>query len=297
MNRFFRGHKRRGGSYDLFSSYNSFLPGWGGALILILLFLLGSIIGGAIMGGLSVFWGQALTMKYGLLITYHITFIPALLYASVMSRLNEHRVTASSLDRKLKNFKTSLILICSCIAATIASAYIVEPIGLLLPEMPQHLKDMMDQLLNGMPFWATLLSVSVFAPLFEEWLCRGLILRGLLHKTSPALAICASAVVFAIIHGNLWQAVPAFALGLLFGYAYYKTGSLKLTILMHCANNTLAAYLSKVPQFKDAETFMDVLSPWAYWSIFGLCLLIVLSGLVILKNTPQPQENQVCQHQ
>ena len=296
MSGFFRGHKRRG-SYDLFSSYNSFLPGWGGVIVLIILFLSGSLIGSAVMKGMTVILGQTLSMKYGLLITYPITFIPVLLYASVMSRLNEHRVNADPLDWKFKNTKKSLILISSGILTTIACAYIVEPVCLLLPEMPQQLKDLMEQLLNGMPFWATLLSVSVFAPLFEEWLCRGLILRGLLHKTSPASAICASALFFAIIHGNLWQAVPAFALGLLFGYAYYKTRSLKLTILMHCANNTLAACLSKVPQFKDTETFMDILSPWAYWSIFGLCILILLSGLVILKNTPRPQDCQACRHQ
>ena len=296
MSGFFKGHRRRG-SYDLFSSYNSFLPGWSGVLILLALFLLGSAIGGVTMRGLTIMLGQTLAMKYGLLITYPITFIPALLYASVMSRLNEHRVTADPLDKNIQSAKKSAVLIFSCILTTTACAYLVEPVNLLLPEMPQQLKDLMEQLLNGMPFWATLLSVSVFAPLFEEWLCRGLILRGLLHKTSPALAICTSAFVFAIIHGNLWQAVPAFTLGLLFGYAYYKTGSLKLTILMHCANNTLAACLSKVPEFKDAETFMDVLSPWAYWSIFGLCILILLSGLVILKNTRQPQDCQVCQHQ
>ena len=295
-NGFFRGHKRRG-SYDLFSSYNSFLPGWGGAFILLILFLLGSLISIGIIDCLNLMLGQTLTMKYGMLIAYPISFFPALLYGSAMSRLNEHRVTADPLDRKFQNAKKSITLIFSCVIATIASAYIVEPISLLLPEMPKTLKDTMELLLNGMPFWATLLSVSVFAPLFEEWLCRGLILRGLLHKTSPALAVFASALFFAVIHGNLWQAIPAFALGLLFGYAYYKTRSLKLTILMHCANNTLAACLSKVPQFKDTETFMDVLSPWAYWSIFGLCILIVFSCLVILKNAPQPQDCQVCQHQ
>ena len=249
------------------------------------------------MSGMKLMLGEALAIKYGIIITYPISFIPIMLYASSMGRLNEHRVTPDPLDRKFQSVKTSLILIFSCVFATIACAYIVEPISLLLPEMPQHIKTLMEQLLNGMPFWATLVSVSLFAPLFEEWLCRGLILRGLLHKTSPVLAICISALFFAVIHGNLWQAIPAFALGLPFGYAYYKTRSLKLTILMHCANNTLAACLSKVPQFKDAETFMDVLSPWAYWSIFGLCLLTVISCLVILKSTPLPQENQVYQHQ
>ena len=296
MSSFFRGHRRRG-SYDLFSSYSHYLPGWGGLIALTGLFLLGSLIGGAIMAGLTASVGASVASKYGVLITYPVTFIPAMLYASVRSRLNENRIEAAPLDMKLSGIKTILTLVFTCIFSTIAAAYIVEPVNKLLPEMPQDIKDVMENLLKGMPLWATLISVSVFAPLFEEWLCRGIVMRGLLHKTSPMAAITVSALFFALIHGNLWQAIPAFTLGLLFGYVYYKTGSLKLTILMHCANNTLAACMSKVPQFNDAETFMDVLSPWAYWSIFAACVLIVLSSLVILKRVQQPQDCQVCQHQ
>ncbi len=51
---------------------------------------------------------------------------------------------------------------------------------------------------------------------------------------NPALAIAISAIFFATIHGNLWQGISAFILGSFFGYVYYKTGSLKLTMLMHC---------------------------------------------------------------
>ena len=83
--------------------------------------------------------------------------------------------------------------------------------------------------------------------------------------TKPIWAIFWSAVFFAFIHLNPWQAVPAFVLGCLFGYVYYKTGSLKLTMLMHCVNNTLATLLSRIPGMGEAESFMDVLSPWAYW--------------------------------
>ena len=283
MSRFFRGHRRRG-SYDLFSSYNHYLPGWGGLFTLTALFILGSLIGSGIIAGLAIAFGQPLATEYGVLITYPVTFIPAMLYASIMSRLNENRIEADPMDKKLNGIKTGLLMICACLCATLATAYIVEPISKILPEMPQHIKDLMEQLLNGMPLWATLLCVSVFAPFFEEWLCRGLVLRGLLHKTSPIIAICVSALFFALIHANLWQAIPAFILGVLFGYVYYKTGSLKLTILMHCANNTLAACMSRVPQFKDAETLMDVLSPWAYWSIYAACILIAGCAIIIIRN-------------
>ena len=108
-------------------------------------------------------------------------------------------------------------------------------------------------------------------------------MRGLLHKTSPMAAITVSALFFALIHGNLWQAIPAFTLGLLFGYVYYKTGSLKLTMLMHCVNNTFAALMTRIPSLAEAETFMDVMSPWAYACIFVACVAIIGSSLIILR--------------
>lgn len=294
MSGFFRGHKRRG-SYDLFSSYNHFLPGWGGLLVLGLLFALGTMIGGYFLRWLESF-SQTFADEYGLLLCYPITFFPAMIYASTMSRLNEHRICSTPVDNNPEGWKNTLLLALGCSVATIATAYITEPITEFLPEMPQEWKDAMDRILHNMPFWATLVSVSIFAPLFEELLCRGFILRGLLQKTSPAIAICISALFFALIHGNPWQAIPAFILGLLFGEVYYRTRSLKLTMLMHCANNTVAACLSKVPEFKEANTFMDVLSPWAYWSIFAACILILASALVILRNAQQHQDCPAYRH-
>ena len=283
MKKFFRRHQGRG-SYDLFSSYSHYTPGVGSIFMLFVLFLLGAALGNLAVIGLTAFMGEAFVQSYGIIISYPIMFIPAMLYSSVQSRLNEYRTPENPLDRN--NFGTygALKLVFVCIFATIATAYVTEPVINLLPEMPQWLKDTLKQMLEDSPLWVTLLSVSVFAPLFEEWFCRGLILRGLLsNRMHPAAAIAVSSVFFALLHMNPWQAIPAFILGLLFGYVYYKTGSLKLTMLMHCVNNTLAAILSKVPAFKDAETFMDVLSPWAYWCIYAACLLIIVCTVIIFR--------------
>lgn len=284
MKHFFRRHEGRG-SYDLFSSYGHYLPGFKGTLMLLAMFLAGAVLGNLSILGLQAVLGHEFTANYGTLVSYPIMFIPALLYASAMSRLNEYSAPEIPLDRGGFSRKTWFTFIFTGVSATVASAYIVEPVTSLLPDMPVWLEQAMKQMLENMPLWATLLSVSVFAPLFEEWLCRGLVLRGLLHSMNPASAIAVSAVFFAILHMNPWQAIPAFCLGLLFGYAYYRTGSLKLTMLMHCTNNTIAVIFSKTPQFKEAETFMDVLSPWAYWCVFAACVAILICSLIIFGKT------------
>ena len=281
---FFKRYQGRG-SYDLFSSYKHYLPGIGGMLILLLLFVAGALLGNLVTLGIRFAFGAGFAEEFGILISYPVMFLPPLLYASVQSRLNDYSSEGVDLDKGGFTAKVWCIFIFTGIVATIAAAFIVEPVTSLLPQMPQWLEDTMKAMLENTPVWTTLVSVSIFAPLFEEWLCRGLVLRGLLRSHSPFSAITISAVFFAVLHMNPWQAVPAFCLGLLFGYVYYRTGSLKLTMLMHCANNTMAVICSRLPQFKDAETFMDIISPWAYWSIYAACVLILCCSLIIFRNT------------
>ena len=283
MKKFFRRHQGRG-SYDLFSSYSHYLPGSKGIIMLLVLFLAGAILGNLVLLGINQFMGETFSETYGMIITYPIMFIPAMLYASVQSRINEHCNPEVKLDSNNIGNHGWAKLIFVCIAGTIAAAYLIEPLVSLLPQMPQWLEDTMKTMLQNCPVWVSLLSVSIFAPFFEEWFCRGIVLRGLLNRNvTPAAAIAVSAAFFAILHMNPWQAIPAFLLGVLFGYVYYKTGSLKLTMLMHCVNNTMAVVMSKIPAFKDAETFMDVLSPWAYWCIYAACIVVILCTILVFR--------------
>ncbi|WP_417431726.1 CPBP family intramembrane glutamic endopeptidase [Halpernia sp.] len=91
---------------------------------------------------------------------------------------------------------------------------------------------------------AMLIMVAVFAPLLEEILFRGIILRAMLNKgMNPKKAIVFSALIFGAIHGYPWQFLGAFLLGLVLGLVYWKTESLLMSILLHAFNNFIAAML------------------------------------------------------
>ena len=49
---FFRRHSGRA-SYDLFSNYNHYVPGYGGMGMLFLMFLIGSLLGSVLIGALT----------------------------------------------------------------------------------------------------------------------------------------------------------------------------------------------------------------------------------------------------
>ncbi|MCM1178458.1 MAG: CPBP family intramembrane metalloprotease [Clostridium sp.] len=273
--------KRKIKSFDLFSGYSWYVPGTGGMFMLLAMFLLGAIIGNCVAAIMAIVSQEAF-QTYGMLVSYPVMFIPPMLYASFQSRKNAFFETGYAVDSSnFGKFSTASIALAVSIA-TLALAFLMDGVSSLMPPMPESLEAVFKNLMDG-PLWVTLISVSIFAPFFEEWLCRGMILRGLLQKMKPVWAIVISALFFAVIHMNPWQAIPAFALGVLFGYVYYRTGSLKLTILMHCVNNTFAAIMGHVDAFKDADSFREVLSPVNYICLLVLCALMTAYFVIRMK--------------
>jgi membrane protease YdiL (CAAX protease family) len=144
----------------------------------------------------------------------------------------------------------------------------------VLAQFYEMFSELMKEMTGG-PFWSSFLTVAIFAPIFEEWLCRGMVLRGLLTKMKPVWAIVISALFFAVIHGNPWQALNAFLIGLVMGYVYYKTGSLILTMIIHFVNNGTAVILSNIESLKDYEYMIDMMDKSTYYLVITVSVIIL----------------------
>ncbi len=100
-------------------------------------------------------------------------------------------------------------------------------------------------------------AIGVLAPVAEEFVFRGAVLRTLLNMMDKKLhwvAIAISALLFAGIHGNLAQGLNAFVLGCLLGWMYYRTNSLFPGIVLHLVNNSVAyALYNMFPQMADGK--------------------------------------------
>ncbi len=83
-------------------------------------------------------------------------------------------------------------------------------------------------------------AIVVVAPIVEELLFRGYLQTALTRRMKPWMAIAISSTVFGAIHFQP-LAFPILALlGAVFGYLYHRTGSLKVNIALHMANNAFA---------------------------------------------------------
>ena len=131
----------------------------------------------------------------------------------------------------------------------------------------------------GGSFWGSLMLLVIVAPVSEELLCRGLILRGFLSRFGPRKAILLSALLFAGLHLNPWQFVSAFALGGLLGWWLLRTGSLVPCLAGHAIYNgcVLAApYLPwKIPGFNRGDALApEGFQPWWFDLLGGVLVAI-----------------------
>jgi membrane protease YdiL (CAAX protease family) len=97
----------------------------------------------------------------------------------------------------------------------------------LLP--PMQLAD------RNMMLWLGSLAILA-APLFEEFIFRGLIFGGLRRTLRPSFAIVASAAIFAIVHPPL-SVIPVFFLGVAAALVYERTKMLAAPMLVHAIYN------------------------------------------------------------
>jgi len=134
-----------------------------------------------------------------------------------------------------------------------------------------------------------ILMISIFAPLLEETLVRGLVLRGYLLNYTPNKAIIASAIFFGVIHMNPWQFVAGFISGLFLGYLYYRTKSLIPSMFVHFMNNTLMVIFSMYYSNADAS-FIDIFGSNIY---YGLLVLSLPIGYVLFRKLDTELNNEI----
>lgn len=135
-----------------------------------------------------------------------------------------------------------------------------------------------------------ILSIAVMAPLVEELLFRGAIEGYLLQKgKTPSMAIFLSALIFGIIHVNPAQVPFAFCIGLVFGWLYYRTGSIIPGIIGHFLNNSIATFLmatsTKEEMNQKTVDLIGTIPTYCLW----LAAIIISVGMFFYLNRHLPQ--------
>ncbi len=149
---------------------------------------------------------------------------------------------------------------------------------------PEWLVSMFQDLIDpaGNPFSSVWLLVIV-APLSEEFLVRGLILRGFRQRYTVRTAILVSALLFGALHLNPYQFFGGLGLGTVLAWWQIRTHSLSPCLFGHALINALPLLLPRLPLpeirgYNAISETVEFQPPW--FTLTGAVLLVIGNQLV-----------------
>lgn len=146
-----------------------------------------------------------------------------------------------------------------------------------VPDSIEALLRELMQIHGPVDMLATVSVAVVAAPILEEALFRGVLLRQMAAGRGPTAAMVWTALFFALFHlHNPWQILPTFFLGLLLAWVVLTTGSLVASIVLHSAFNGVSLILFSVPL---ADTFGGGTVPWM---VLGIVVLLLVGSAALL---------------
>ncbi len=207
--------------------------------------------------------------------------IPVLIASSVLSSVLTIALFTwrkwTPVNRRYMLSRPWLVLIWSGIASYGA---LIPSLGLqdLLPEMPNLIDSELEGILKNR--WGYF-AIGLAAPVAEEFVFRGAVLRSLLgwaqeKGRSHWVAILVSALLFSVAHFNPAQMIHAFLIGILLGWMYYRTGSIIPGIIYHWVNNSLAYVMENLMPGMEhlSDIFGNNAPRIALGVAFSFCILL-----------------------
>jgi len=184
----------------------------------------------------SIDWNRINSNAWGYIASIFVGF--AVLDAWKGSGFRKQEVLAKEAPMKGRTF---LCMLCFCMGAQMVNSLWISLLELLLAPFGKSVMPILESVSGDSDTFSMFLYASVLAPVWEEVLFRGYILRTF-RPFGKRFAVWSSALLFGLFHGNLMQTPYAVLMGLVLGYVTVEH-SLLWAILVHMFNNLVLADL------------------------------------------------------
>ena len=146
------------------------------------------------------------------------------------------------MNRKVATSPYKLAMIGGIVISIVASI-VMASIQSWLPSFDSEGLEAVDQLLAGPPLVVAILLfiLVVVSPILEELIFRKFLWWMSSLMFSPITTLFIISILFAAIHGSLFHAIGLLPISFFLGWLRMKTGSIKLSIVAHVANNAAAS--------------------------------------------------------
>mgnify|MGYP000843887129 CR=1 FL=1 len=164
----------------------------------------------------------------------------------------------------------------------------LKKIEIYFKEMEDAAAEITKQMLNVNSFgglFINLFIIAIVPAIGEELYFRGTLQKIISEKNSKTFAIWITAIIFSLIHFQMYGFLPRMILGALFGYLLVWSGSLWVPVIAHFTNNGMAvlfSYFEKdnadigvIENIGKSETYWTgiisaVIAGWIIWQIYKI---------------------------
>lgn len=243
------------------------LPGPIDVLIVYALVFLYLVYGGYLFDSANNKW-------VSLLFSVGLGLIPAL-YAR-LARFDSAAIFRHTVPERRKMLG-GIALIFGIFLLVVLASSLLEP---FLPKESEMEVDIEEKVLDDSLLYS-FLAIAVLPAIFEEILCRGFLLSGLVGSVSRPRAIVLCGLLFALLHFEPVRIPFTFAAGVALSYAAVETGSLVLPMLMHFLYNFLLFALVRFGTSFPEEPLPDPASAVAQSGSDDIAFTVI-AGLLLL---------------
>lgn len=148
------------------------------------------------------------------------------------------------------NAKQILMLPVITILLLLSSAPIATLFSVLLEKLGYTLNDSMPDFTSVKAKILAIVVIGMLPAIGEEFLFRNAILRGMKKKGYLLSAILTS-VLFSLMHGNVYQLIHQFFVGMALAFVMQTTGNLLAPMIIHATNNLIAVGIAFIPQTEN----------------------------------------------
>ncbi|HZK03392.1 MAG TPA: type II CAAX endopeptidase family protein [Bacteroidaceae bacterium] len=168
--------------------------------------------------------------------------------------------------------KTPIKIFVVIILFILVSLFTIDLVSSLL-DLPDNNEWLFKEMSNSL---LIIIPIVLLGPIVEEIVFRKIIIQEFLNMSlKPHISILFSALIFGLIHINPAQMLFAFAAGLIFGWIYFKTGSIVPGIIGHIINNSIG-----VIELRSAKSFNIINQADQFFS--NPLLLVTFMGSILL---------------
>jgi membrane protease YdiL (CAAX protease family) len=236
--------------------------------------IVAAVLGTVLMFSSAAILGRHLPLRTAIVLASALLAVPSLL------ALGLHRVPfVVSLGIEAIPRRTAVLALAGGLAFWVASLGLIEIQYAVWPPPEGYLEGfrrLHDALRPANPLdalWSAF-AIAAAPALFEETTVRGVLLPSLRSWLGGPGAVAASAVVFALMHGDPYRLVFTFAVGVALGFLRLRTGSLWPSVIAHATLNLLT--FATAPWLDDPSQPLPEPQPWLGAGLLVLGVLIAI---------------------